>query len=112
MFRECSRLETAPALPATKLKEGCYMNMFDSCGKLLESPELKASTLVSGCYSYMFRDCSSLGTVTCLATNPGAGYTEDWMEGVSSGGTFTRQSGVNWPTGPSGIPASWTVQEQ
>ena len=111
MFRSCTSLVTAPALPATNLAEGCYMNMFDNCKALASAPELKAATLVSGCYAFMFRDCTLLGNVTCLATNPGAGYTDDWLSGVPSSGTFVKKSGVTWPSGSSGIPTGWTVQQ-
>ena len=111
MFRSCTSLVTAPELPATNLAEGCYMNMFDNCKALASAPELKAAKLVSGCYAYMFRDCTLLGNVTCLATNPGAGYTDDWLSGVPSSGTFVKKSGVTWPTGISGIPTGWTVQQ-
>ena len=112
MFRSCTSLVTAPELPATNLAEGCYMNMFDNCRALASAPELKAANLVSGCYAFMFRDCTLLGNVTCLATNPGADYTDDWLSGVPSSGTFIKKSGVTWPSGSSGIPSGWTVQQQ
>ena len=112
MFSRCIRLQDAPELPATNLADGCYMNMFDNCKALASAPELKAATLVSGCYAFMFRDCTLLGNVTCLATNPGSGYTDDWLSGVPSSGTFIKKSGVTWPSGSSGIPSGWTVQSQ
>jgi hypothetical protein len=85
--------------------------MFDNCKALASAPELKAAKLVSGCYAYMFRDCTLLGNVTCLATNPGSDYTDDWLSGVPSSGTFIKKSGVTWPSGSSGIPTGWTVQQ-
>lgn len=111
MFSRCIRLQDAPELPATNLAEGCYMNMFDNCRALASAPKLKAAKLVPECYAYMFRDCALLGNVTCLATNPGAGYTDDWLSGVPSSGTFVKKSGVSWPSGSSGIPSGWTVQQ-
>jgi len=37
----------------------------------------------------------------------------DWVDGVPTGasGTFVKKSGVSWPTGISGIPSGWTVQQ-
>ena len=32
-------------------------------------------------------------------------------EAAGAGGTFVKKSGVSWPTGISGIPSGWTVQQ-
>ena len=114
MFRSCTSLVTAPELPATNLAEGCYMNMFDNCRALASAPELKAQTLATFCYAFMFRDCTSLKKITCTASNLSAeNALLDWVDGVPSGagGTFVKKSGVDWPTGSSGIPTGWTVQQ-
>lgn len=47
-------------LPATRLGEGNYANMFYSCGSLVNAPELPATSIDARCYSYMFYKCSSL----------------------------------------------------
>ena len=60
MFRGCSSLTTAPALPTTTLASGCYSHMFYGCTSLTTAPELPATTLANNCYEYMFRDCKSL----------------------------------------------------
>lgn len=68
LFHLNTLLTTAPELPATDLKDGCYDSMFYGCTSLTEAPELPAMKLVSDCYRYMFYDCSSLSKVTMLAT--------------------------------------------
>ena len=110
MFTECTSLENPPVLPATTLAGSCYSNMFDYCLSLLTAPELKAATLVDYCYAYMFRDCENLNKITSLATNISAeGCLTDWVENVSTSGTFTKISGVSYPNGSSGIPWGWNV---
>ena len=112
MFMSCTSLVTAPELPATTLKDYCYYAMFHSCTSLVTAPALPATTLASECYSYMFNGCTSLNYIKCLATsNIGAGYTSEWVNGVASSGTFVKAAGVTWPTGTSGIPSGWVVQD-
>ena len=53
-------IRTAPALPATRLAEDCYYNMFNGCTSLVNAPELPATRLAEECYAYMFSNCSSL----------------------------------------------------
>lgn len=111
MFQGCTRLTTAPTLPATTLATRCYWNMFKGCTSLTTAPQLLASTLTDNCYRSMFEGCSNLNNVTCLATNISASdYTTDWLSGVAATGTFTKASGITWPSGASGIPSGWTVQ--
>ena len=74
MFRDCTSLTQAPALPATTLATYCYHSMFLGCTSLTQAPDLPATTLASSCYRYMFRDCTSLTQTpalpaTTLATN-------------------------------------------
>jgi hypothetical protein len=114
MFSGCESLTTAPALPATELAEDCYSAMFGDCTSLTTAPVLPATTLVENCYSDMFSGCTNLSSVTCLATDISANYcTGNWLNGVATTGTFTKASGAtSWPTGNSGIPSGWTVNEQ
>ena len=60
LFRDCTSLTKAPALPATTLANGCYNGMFLSCRSLTKAPELPATTLYKWCYSEMFSGCQSL----------------------------------------------------
>ena len=66
MFRGCTSLTTAPALPATTLSERCYYYMFYDCTSLTTAPELPATTMAPYCYSSMFRGCTSLTTAPAL----------------------------------------------
>ena len=60
MFRACTSLTMAPELPATELKTYCYYGMFYGCTYLTTAPALPAMTLANNCYSYMFKNCESL----------------------------------------------------
>jgi len=111
MFSGCTSLSVAPTLPATSLAGYCYYYMFSGCTSLEVAPVLPAMSLAGYCYSYMFSGCSKLSSITCLAENgiTNQGSCSNWVRDVASTGTFTRTLGVNWPSGPNGIPSHWTV---
>jgi hypothetical protein len=111
MFQGCTSLEVVPELPATTLAESCYASMFQGCTSLTDNPELPATTLVVSCYASMFYGCTSLYTVTCLATDISAtNCTDNWLYNVEEEGTFTKATSMqSWPTGASGIPSGWDV---
>ena len=112
MFQNCTSLTSAPALPATTLATYCYSNMFQNCSALTTAPKLPATTLAAYCYSKMFYNCSKLSSITCLAKDISASNClQNWVNGVSSSGTFTKASSMNsWPRGANGIPNNWTVK--
>ena len=112
MFSNCTGLTAAPELPATTLVEACYMGMFAYCTSLTTAPVLPATLLDKDCYFSMFYGCTNLSAITCLATDiSSAGTcTPNWVYGVSSTGTFTKDASMtSWPTGVNGIPDGWTV---
>ena len=112
MFMGCTSLTTAPSLPATTLATTCYAYMFNGCTSLTTAPELPATTLANWCYYGMFWDCTSLNYIKCLATNKSATYcTSYWVRNVASSGTFIKDANTTWPSGTSGIPENWTVQD-
>ena len=112
MFKGCASLTTTPELPATTLEEECYDAMFSGCTSLEVAPELPATTLALSCYAEMFSDCTNLSEVKCYAEDISAqSCVDDWLDGVSATGTFTKKAGVNWPSGASGIPSGWSVVE-
>ena len=74
MFRNCTSLTTAPALPATTLADRCYRYMFDGCTSLTTAPELPVTTLTVGCYYGMFQGCISLTTAPALPATTLADY--------------------------------------
>ena len=110
MFNGCTSLTTAPELSATTLANSCYRGMFQNCTSLTTAPELPATTLETNCYWYMFNSCTNLNYIKCLATTFGNGSTYRWVQGVSSTGTFVKDTNTTWSTGTSGIPSGWTVQ--
>ena len=113
MFYGCTSLVEAPELPATELAYECYSYMFYGCTSLVEAPELPATTLGDYCYYRMFYKCSKLNKITMLATNISANYClHDWVSIVPASGTFIKHPDMNsLPTGDSGIPEGWTVED-
>lgn len=113
MFMNCSSLTTAPQLPATTMVTSCYHCMFQGCTSLTTAPELNATTLANWCYGYMFRYCTNLNYIKMLATNIASDSFSlyYWVEGVANSGTFVKNANMtNLPSGNSGIPNNWTVQ--
>ena len=113
MFGGCWYLTTAPQiLPATKLASSCYSSMFDGCWYLIAAPELPATELVSGCYTHMFDQCLKLNYIKAMfTTKPSSTYTDSWVDGVSSTGTFVKNSKATWNvTGNNGVPTGWVVE--
>ena len=113
MFSGCTALTTAPELPATTLVDNCYTNMFNGCTALTTAPELPATTLVDNCYTNMFNGCTNLNYIKMLATDISAtNCLNGWVSGVSSTGTFVKDPNMtSLPSGVSGIPNGWTVQD-
>ena len=113
MFYGCTSLTTAPELPATTLANNCYWGMFTYCTSLTTAPTLPAATLVSNSYREMFYGCTNLNYIKCLATNISANNcTTSWVTNVASNGTFVKDANMtSWPSGASGIPTNWTVQD-
>ena len=89
MFQGCTNLTTAPALPATTLADYCYRYMFIGCTSLTTAPALPATTLASNCYRYMFSGCTSLQ----VYSSSGTGHTKAWRIPTSgSTSSYTSQS--------------------
>jgi hypothetical protein len=61
MFYGCKKLKYPPnILPAERVNDYCYMDMFNGCDLLEYGPEIFATTLSKGCYQRMFKGCSGL----------------------------------------------------
>ena len=101
-------------LPATTLEIVCYHNMFAGCTSLTTAPELPATTLTEACYASMFTRCSNLNYVKALFTEyGGAGMLSSiyqWLDNVSSTGTFVKSINATWVAGDDVIPSGWTVE--
>ena len=111
MFIGCTSLVNAPNLPATTLKYRCYYSMFEGCTNLITAPKLSTSVLAQDCYGRMFYGCSKLNYVdAAFTTVPSTTYTNNWLYGVASEGTFVKNPNATWDvSGPNGVPEGWTV---
>ncbi len=114
MFKSCTSLTSIPeALPATTLYEYSYKDMFSGCTSLTAGPTIMATTLARYSMWDMFEMCSLLAAVEVRLTAWSGADTQEWMEQVSSTGTFrcpaalgtneTIQRGQNY------CPDGWTV---
>ena len=111
MFDSCSSLVQAPELPATTLAVGCYADMFASCTSLVQAPELPATTLADSCYYGMFYDCQQLNYVKAMFTDiPSRFCLSNWLDYVSSTGTFVKNAAATWTNKQAEIPSGWTVE--
>ena len=79
MFSDCTGLTQAPALPATTMKSHCYYYMFSGCTGLTQAPALPATTLAPYCYEYMFYGCTSLTQAPALPATTVAIYCYTYM---------------------------------
>ena len=116
-----TNITAGPELPATTLAKDCYVFMFNDCKSLITAPDLPATTLSLNCYAYMFKGCSVLTYIKCLGYTSGDStsdndkpiteYTGGWVDGVEPYGTFIKNPNMTWPTGISGIPDRWKVED-
>ena len=67
LFTWCSKLYSAPELPATTLANNCYWYMFQNCANLTTPPKLPATTLAEQCYRNMFSWCTNLTALPKLS---------------------------------------------
>ena len=125
MFSDCANLGKAPELPATTLAEECYSGMFKGCTSLVEAPELPAEELIEDCYKEMFKGCSKLNYIkvgvmsldyqassfSLELTDPLAGATNKWVEGVNGEGLFIFPCGSTYDKhGISQVPSNFTIK--
>lgn len=86
MFRNCSRLTKAPALPATTIGSSCYEQMFLNCTSLTTAPDLPVLNLPYHCYRQMFMGCTSLIKAPIISGNKftGSGSMQSMFAGCTS----------------------------
>lgn len=115
LFKDSSFIKDAENLvvPDVTLTADCLEYAFQGATNLETAPQLKPSRLENACYGWMFRNCQNLTFIKCLAdSNLSASYaTANWVDGVSSTGTFVKKSGATLQSGANGIPNGWTVEE-
>ncbi len=96
-------------LPSTTLSNVCYSRMFMYNDLLSTSPVLPASILTTGCYLMMYYKCRSLSVITTYADDISAtDCLGNWVEDVSSTGTFYNYGSAKYGVSVSGIPTGWT----
>ena len=109
LFKGCTSLVKAPALPATILTDYCYNHMFEGCQSLTKAPALPATKLYGYCYAGMFSGCQSLKEVRISATKDASFALINWLSGVSETGDFYCDPNATiFPKDESGIPRNWT----
>jgi len=110
MFYKQFALRQAPDLPAVELAESCYESMFAYCD-IATSPKLYAISLRNSCYKNMFTWCSRLGNVKILASDISA---EDslsgWLQDVSSTGILYYNSNAD-DVSAFNIPSGWDTKD-
>lgn len=121
MFWDCTSLLYPSELPARYLNTYCYGQMYEGCSSMQTAPLLLFDSF-GGFYGScirMFQDCVNLSSVTCLARgnidldNSLNNSTYYWLNNVASAGTFTKSPFTDdWPSGASGIPSRWTVDNE
>lgn len=112
MFNGCTSLIKAPSiLPATTIGSWAYCAMFYGCTSLEDAPELPAETLQRACYYNMFTGCTRLKTIRCHAKVTAIDATYQWLQRVSTSGTFYGHSEYGWATETNGIPSGWEFVE-
>ena len=114
LFDGCTTLQDAQGLvlPDSGLTEEIYYAMFRGCTSITTAPEIIADKLRTESCANMFQGCTNLSYIKCLVSNISATDALDlWVYGVSQTGTFVKKAGVAWPSGYSGIPNGWTVEE-
>lgn len=117
MFADCTGLVNIPSnfIAATSPGDAAMRGMFAGCTSLKRAPDILCSYATDWCFVRMFQGCSSLNYIKCLVKNGTSGPSympyqdfEEWMDGVSSTGTFVTPSDASWYNGKHGIPTGWT----
>ena len=98
-------------LPYGNLADNAFESMFSQQFILITAPVIHNKSLGNGCYKNMFNDCVRLQNITCLNTEYNDEKYNNWVKGVYETGTFTKSENMSaFPSGDSGIPVGWTVQ--
>lgn len=98
-------------LPYGNLADNAFESMFANQTHLRKAPVIHNKSFGNGCYVNMFNGCSNLNNITCLNTEYNEEKYNNWVKGVSSTGTFTKSENMSgFPSGYSGIPVGWNVE--
>ena len=86
--------------------------MFSGCTSLTEAPELPATKLAEMCYLEMFKGCTNLNyiKVGVLTLDNNFDATKDWVDGIDGKGTFIFPCGSKYDKhGASEVPTNFTI---
>ena len=98
-------------LPYGNLSDNAFEDMFAGQTYFVNAPVIHNKSLGNGCYKNMFKGCSNLHNITCLNTEYNEEKYNNWVNGVSETGTFTKSENMSgWTRGASGIPVGWNVE--
>lgn len=116
MFMECTDLVLPPKeISCTSFTEGDrgqFEGMFYGCSSLEESPIINISTLPKQALKVAFRYCTNIKKVTLLATDIShSNCLQGWLDHASASGVIVKRSSVTLPSGTSGVPTGWTVED-
>ena len=113
MFMNCTGLiEAPPLLPSKTLSTSCYSYMFFGCRSLTHAPEIQANILTYPSFENMFANCTSLSSINVNFTNwenNSVIFTNNWVNNVSSTGTFIKPLELIDERGASKIPENWNI---
>lgn len=112
---KCTSLYYAPKeLPQqTSQDRNTLVWMFNECYNLQETPVIRLTTNASGDGWYqMFRNISRLKRVICLMSGSNLRVTgSNWLDSVSSSGTFYKLSTSSWQRANYACPSGWTQRD-
>lgn len=113
LFYQQSNLVDASSLQlnAIIVPMGAYDSLFHFCNNLESAPIIKGQTFGNSSCNVLFNACGKINRIECHATNPTSQGFFNWVQNVAENGTFVKKRGVSWPSGISGIPTGWTVEE-
>lgn len=118
-FYNCSNMEGEVKLNIVgDVGQQVFDACFSNCSKITSADLAFNGALGKMALRGAFSGCTSLSHVKCLATSfyddgtAANGSLYNWLNNVSSTGTFIQASGVTWPRGKSGIPDNWTIETQ
>ena len=88
LFYLCTKLTSAPSLPATTITKYCYYEMFRDCTNLITVPRLPATSMKNYCYANMLQWCSQLK----LSSTETSDYTQAYRLPT----TWTWATATSW----------------
>lgn len=112
LFKGCTSLIKAPDIAGgTNYQWSCFDKMFYGCTNLLTAPIIRNPSNVSDTshLKWMFKNCSSLTQLNVYFTNWNTLDTDNWVDGVATGGVFFKPSSLPNTRGVSNIPTNWLV---